>query len=146
MYLGNINYIRRGSNPKRINQSTWITKLYNFDFLIAFQIISINEQMVRKDSIDTIIMNLICCSFFILATTVAKLSYSWQVKCQSNWELRLVFSVRPYPPTPPHPGKYIWSTSKPPWKLKFGIEALFNQTKSTSQLASHQLVSQICRG
>jgi len=27
--------------------------------------------------------------------------------------------------------------------LKFGMEALFNQTRSTSQLASHQLVSKI---
>ena len=31
--------------------------------------------------------------------------------------------------TPPHPGKYIWATSRLPRKLKFGMEALFNQTR-----------------
>ena len=35
-------------------------------------------------------------------------------------------------PTPPNLGKYIWATSRPPLKLKFGMEALFNQTKSAS--------------
>ena len=39
--------------------------------------------------------------------------------------------------TPPPPDKYIRATSRLPRKLKFGMEALFNQTRSASQLASH---------
>ena len=30
------------------------------------------------------------------------------------------------------PGKYIWSSSMPPWKLKFGMKNLFNQIKLTT--------------
>ena len=33
---------------------------------------------------------------------------------------------------PTHPDKYIWATSRTLRKLKFGMEALFNQTRSTS--------------
>ena len=65
--------------------------------------------------------------------SIAKLRSSWQVQYQSNWELRLVLISVWHPPTPPtHPGKYIWATSRLPRKLKFGMEALFNQTRSTS--------------
>ena len=66
----------------------------------------------------------------------AQLQFARSVQVQLRTEISLIISVRPT-----HPGKYIWSTSRPPWRLKFGIEALFNQTKLTSQLASHQLVS-----
>ena len=38
-----------------------------------------------------------------------------------------------HPPTPPHPGKYIWAPSRPPWKLKFGMEAVLTKL---SQLAN----------
>ena len=63
---------------------------------------------------------------------IAKLSSS-QVQVQSNWELRLVLiSLWHHPPTPPHPDKYIWATSRPPRRLKFGMKTLFNKTRSTS--------------
>ena len=72
---------------------------------------------------------------------VAKLSSSWQVQYQSNWELRLVLISVWHPP---HPGKYIWATSRLPRKLKFGMEALFNQTRSMSQPASYPQATTSC--
>ena len=56
--------------------------------------------------------------------TFAKLS-SVNVKFSaSQFELRLVLlSLNSHPP---HPGKYIWATSRPSTKLKFGLEAVFN--------------------
>ena len=57
----------------------------------------------------------------------------------SQAELRLaLLSLYTHPPTP---DKYIWATFRPPWMLTFGMEALFNRTRSTSQLSSPQLVS-----
>ena len=51
---------------------------------------------------------------------IAKLSSSWQVQCQLNWELILVLiSV-----TPTHPTRA--SIFEAPWKLKFDMEVLFN--------------------
>ena len=61
---------------------------------------------------------------------IAKLSSSWQVQYQSNWDLRLVLISVWHTPT--HPDKYIWATSRLPTKLKFGMEALFKQIRSTS--------------
>ena len=51
-----------------------------------------------------------------------------------------------------HIGPYIKSSHfkyiliEKNWRLKFGMEALFNQTRSASYLASHQLVSHKYRG
>ena len=50
------------------------------------------------------------------------------------------------PNHPPTPKKVVRTILHLPRKLKFCMETLFNQTRSTSLLASHQLVSQKCRG
>ena len=55
------------------------------------------------------------------------------------------FSLNPDYYTHPR-GKYISGTSSLPRKLKLGMEVLVNQTRSTSLLAWHQLISQKCRG
>ena len=55
-----------------------------------------------------------------------------------------VITVSPTHPTShphAHPVMYICAISRPPGKLKLSMEILFNQTSSTSELASHQLVS-----
>ena len=73
-------------------------------------------------------------SYFII---FAKLSSS-SVLVQSNLNWTLHYNhCKSHPPThlathPPTPGKYIWATSRLPSKLKFGIEALLNQTRSIS--------------
>ena len=58
------------------------------------------------------------------------------VQVQLRAEIDFIIIVRPTPATnpltPPHPGKYIWATSRLLVKLKTGMEALFNQTRSTS--------------
>ena len=41
-------------------------------------------------------------------TDVAKLSSSWQVQYQSNWELRLVLISVWHPPGPPHPSGQVY--------------------------------------
>ena len=70
-----------------------------------------------------------------------KLPSSVPVQCQSSWtETSYIITVSPTHPAT-HPGKYIWATSRLPRKLKFGMEALFNQTRSTSQLASYPLAT-----
>ena len=70
---------------------------------------------------------------FCAGSIFAKLSSS-SVLVQSNlnWDLHYNH-CKSHPPTqPPTPGKYIWASSKLPRKLKFGMEPLLNQTRSTS--------------
>ena len=53
-----------------------------------------------------------------------QLSPIWTETC-------IKITLRPAHPTHPTPGKYIWATSRLHRKLKFGMEALFNPTRST---------------
>ena len=78
--------------------------------------------------------------YFLLPSSVpvGKFSASWT-------ETSPIITVSPTHPAT-HLGKYILATSRLPLVLKIGMEALFNHARSTSQLASHQLVSQKCRG
>ena len=70
---------------------------------------------------------------------IAKLSSS-SVPVQSNLnrDLALNLVITTTTPTPPRESRDT-AISGLPKALKFGMEALFNQTKSTSKLASHQL-------
>ena len=57
--------------------------------------------------------------------------------CQAQFQLASSVQVQlrtqiSHCETPPHPGKYIWAPCRLPRELKFGMEALFNQTRSTS--------------
>ena len=76
--------------------------------------------------IETILYVSIIASHFV----IAKLS---SVKFSaSQVELRLALLSQNTHPTPPHPDKYIWASSRLPLVLKFGMEALLNQSRSTS--------------
>ena len=70
---------------------------------------------------------------------IAKLSSSWLVPVNSNFNLDLHYYhcihdklLLLLTHSPSHPDKYIWATSRLSRMLKFGMEALFNQTRSTS--------------
>ena len=77
------------------------------------------------------------CSFHITGDVKPKKHYYCQaqfqlassVPVQLGNEISLNISVTPHPPT--HPGKYIWAAFRLPLMLKFGMEALFNLTRST---------------
>ena len=103
---------------------------------------------LAQDAFDTIgILSRVNKSYdlFGFVSDFAKLSSSWTIPLKSNltWDY-LYYHCQSHPPT--HPGKYIWATSTLPRKLRFDIEALFNQTRSISQLASPHLVSRKCHG
>ena len=61
---------------------------------------------------------------FLLSNYQAQFQLASSSKVKLRAEISLIISVRS------NPGKYIWAPSRLPWKLKFGMEALFNQTKS----------------
>ena len=64
---------------------------------------------------------------YLLLPSSVPVASSVQVKLKT--EISLIISVRPPHPTPPR-AKYVRATCRPPWKLKFGMEALFNKLAS----------------
>ena len=73
----------------------------------------------------------VCHPFYLVYLLPSSVPVGSSVHVQLRTEISLIITVRPTPPHPT-PGKYIWATSTPPRRLKFGTETLFNKTRSTS--------------
>ena len=85
--------------------------------------------------------------WFIPKLNITKLSSSWPVpvKANLNWDLHYNHWHPLSPPTPTsHLDKDIWATSRLPRELKFGMEAVFNQTRSITLVASYPLATTSC--
>ena len=77
-------------------------------------------------------------SFFTLLSFQCFLNFNfWFQCCQAQfhfspiWTETCIIITVNSPTQPPHLAKYIWANSRLPRKVKFGTEALFNQTKSS---------------
>ena len=88
------------------------TLFRQWDVLGSLALACSGEHLIHRDR-----------SHQLLPSSVPVGSPIWTETC-------IIIAVKP--PTHPTPDKYIWATSRQHRKLKFGFEALFNQSMSTS--------------
>ena len=100
-----------------------------FNLMCVFNIVKFFA--VKLQMLHMFVLILAWYFLFLNNSLLLPSSVQFQLASSVELSLALILVITRTPPTHPR-GKYIWGTSSLPRTLKFDMEVLFNQTRSTS--------------